>query len=116
MTLEPVEKWYARNPLSRKELETLIAEGGYRKMHEISPYRNAAQSDHITPNDKVALLLNNGLVGYYTITALRDDSGLCAIGRDESGIQDKGREFRLDSGFFNIYDVGYKVLEKFPWE
>ena len=112
-----VIKWWERRPLPEKELSRLVENSGYRKMREISPYNNPEQEKHISVGSRIAILMNNGLIGYYTITALADGDGLSVVGRDETGIQEKGTKFCLDEGVNkDLWDVGYKVLDKFPWE
>ncbi|MFH1332409.1 MAG: hypothetical protein ABIH63_03960 [archaeon] len=113
--MEPAKRWYDEDPLSRKHLEKIMEEEEFRPISEISPCMED-QSKLIKVGDKIVVLMNNGLKAYYTITALRDKSGYHAAGRDETGIQQKGMEFSLDSSMGNIYDFGYKVVEKFPWE
>jgi len=113
--MEPATRWYDADPLGRRHLEKIMEEEGFRPISEIAPYMKD-QTKLIKVGDKVAVLMNNGLKAYYTITALRDKSGYHAVGRDETGVQKKGMEFSLDSSMGNIYDLGYKVVEKFPWE
>lgn len=84
-------------------------------MRELSPSRNEAGKFAMV-GDKVAVLLNNGLVAYYTITALGDIDGTHIVGRDETGITIKKQEFAIDSGMGWCQNRGYKILEKFPWE
>ena len=113
--MENQPRWWERENLNWRDLERLMQEGNFRKISEISP-ENSEQSKYIKVGDKIALLLSNGLVGYYTITALKDIDGTCIVGRDETGIQVKGETFALDSSFSWCQDRGYKKLEKFPWE
>lgn len=110
-------KWWEKNPLPRSKLEELMKEGNYRPMGEMSP-DNPNQRQYIKVSDKIAILLNNGVVGYYTITSLKAKyDHHSPVGRDECGVQVKGEMFCLDSGVNkDIRDVGYKVLQKFPWE
>ena len=108
-------RWYQKEPLHRHELEKLMEENGFREIYEISPCK-PNQSKHVKIGDKIEVLMNNGLRGYYTITAMRDASRFHVVGRDETGINEKGEEFALDSSMCWCYDVAYKVLEKFAWE
>ena len=110
-------KWYEKQVLPAGELERLIQEEGFNKhMGKISPYNNPNQSKYVKLGDKLAVLRNNGIVGYYTITAMKDKSGFHVVGRDETGTSKKGMEFCLDSSMCWCFDVGYKVISKFPWE
>ena len=113
--MEKPLRWYDRRPLSRPELEQLVADGRYKKMVDISP-GNPKQSSFVSVGDKLAVLMTNGLVQHYTITSLKSPSGIFLVGRDEDDMQEKGREFCVDSSMSDIYDVGYKVVDKFPWE
>ncbi|MEN9625721.1 MAG: hypothetical protein RL557_49 [archaeon] len=113
--MEATLKWYEKDPLSKSELERLIRENNYRNMYEISPH-NPEQSQHIQIGNKIAVLSNNGIVAYYTITELANRDGLFIVGRDETGTEERGKEFALDSSMGWCFNCGYKVLEKFPWE
>ena len=111
-------KWYEKEALSKETTDKIIKNGDYRiNLFELSA-NNPHQSAFIKLGDRIELRMNNGLVGYYTITALKDGYGFdVVVGRDETGIQEKGREFCLDAGAnAEIYDVAYKVLAAFPWE
>ena len=113
--MELTERWYQKEPLSTKKLDEMMEEFSFRKINEISP-TNPNQHKFIKKGDKIAVLLSNGMTGYYTITSLMDKDKICIVGRDENGIQNKRMEFCIDSSMFGIYDVGYKLVDKFPWE
>ena len=115
--MEQIVKWYERERLSFRELEWLVSDGDYRPMNKISPFSNPRQTENISVGAKLAVLLNNGILGHYTVTSLSDQDGLYAVGRDETGVSDeKGKEFCIDSGMGWCQSVGYKILEKFPFE
>lgn len=84
-------------------------------MSELSPH-HPQQREFVNVGDKIAILMNNGLLGYYTVTRLQDVDGSCVVGRDETGVDEKGTEFALDSSLRWCQDRGYKVLPRFPWE
>ncbi len=108
-------RWHERQPLSRDELEVVMKE--YHPLKEISPYKNPRQSEHVRVGDKIAVLLTNGLVEYSTVTALSDHSGFHIVAREESDLQHKGEKFCVDDGVnHDIFSVGYKIVDKFPWE
>ncbi len=114
---EPIQ-WHERKPLHRDELKRMMKAEGFRDISEIFP-RNPNQSKLIQVGTKVEIMVNNGLRGYYTITALTHKFGDIIegpVGRDESGLQVKGEEFVFDSSMGIIWDVGYKVVDRFPWE
>ena len=106
-------KWYQQENLSYDDQQKLLREGSFRKIHELDPKNSDLE---VRVGDRIAILLSNGLVGYYTITAVEDVDRQYIYGRDESGISEKGREFALDSGMFPIHDIGFKVVQNFPWE
>lgn len=110
-----IAKWYEKEKLPKRALDELILKGGFRHMQELSP-NNSNQLNHIQIDSKIEVLMNNGLSAYYTITNLKDRYGLYVVGRDETGIQEKGMEFRIGSSMCWCYESGYRVLEKFPWE
>lgn len=114
-TTESTLKWYHRNPLSDDEIDRLKTEGRYRDMSEISP-RNPEQVRHIQVGSKLAILLSYGLVSHVTVTGLNDGEYFGAVVRDEGGLNERGKEFILDSSMFPIRDVGYKLIDIFPWE
>lgn len=108
-------RWHERQPLLRDELEVVMKE--YHPLKEISPYKNPHQSEVVQVGSKIAVLLTNGLVEYSTVTALSDHSGFHLIAREESDLQEKGTVFCVwESVNTKIYAVGYKIVDKFPWE
>src|SRR3989338_1917581 len=114
--MEDTLNWYEKEPLSFRELERLVSDGNFRPINEISPYKNPRQTENISVGAKIAVLLNNGIISYYTIISLSDKDGLHAVGRDETGVSDKGNDFCIDSSMGWCQSRGYKVLEKFPFE
>lgn len=120
-----------RHELPRSEQEQILRDGSYHPMIDLSPVRyvdgrlqfDEGIKSRVKIGDKVELVTNFGNRFFYTIThylcPARDGD---LVGRMEGGDPPdhwgihKGQEYCIDSSMFKEYDIGWRILDGFPWE
>ena len=111
--------------LHKIEQNRIMWNGGYTPINEMSPSKldglNIVYDSDIEKmlsiGDKLEILDTCGNIDFCTLTEFAGANGpqWGCIARNETG-DHKGTEVYLDSSFFPRYNLGFKVLNKFPWE
>ena len=108
--------------ISRTRQREMLLQGNYLCMDELSPANGYSEFDPdikhmISLGEKFETLDTCGNIEYHTLTSFIGANGPSrgVITRHKNG-DHKRMEFYLDSGLFPRYDIGWKPINKFPWE
>ena len=117
---DPIVRWYERMPLDSSVIKGIVKDEGFLSSRDFLGSGYGEIPTNVNIGSKFVWLMSNGLRGYGTFT--RTISRECLtelVYRDETGIVggNKSDEYAFGTSVNReIYDVGYKLLDKFPWE